>query len=230
MVQKEIKAFLERCSMSDKKADYVFPNLAKMAKFYYVPTSSSDFSEVQRFIQLDDGKKYAVIFTDIKLAEEFCKNHSYKDNIQEVSAVEILKGILALRNIEGLSLNFKDKSQLVLNKKLIRLLFREYLLQEFYIKGGAWCLFKNRSYVTYEVAKGIKSIPIFAEKEEALRCRRIFKEKATVEFLTWRDIIDFTFKTKLEYLIYAPDAPHVTFLKHPYFSWLYESASLAMNN
>ncbi|MCR3760254.1 hypothetical protein [Clostridium felsineum] len=227
MTQENIKKFLEQCSISGKKADFVLPNLAKKAKFYYIPTLSSDFYEIQRFVKFDDGKEYAVMFTDMDAAEKFCQSHSYMDSIHEVSAQEILKEVLKLKSINGVSINTNDKSQLVIDKKITRLLFREYLLQEFYMKGGAWCIFKNRNYIMYEVKKGIKSIPIFIEKEEAFRSQKMFKEKTTVEFLMWKDIIDFSFKAKLEYLIYAPDLPYATFLKYQCFNWIYDSLAVA---
>lgn len=225
MVQEDVNSFLEECSKSNRGADYVLPALAQKAMFYYVPSSEKNFDNIQKIIKLEDGSRYAVIFTDAKSVKNFYRGKATCDKIHQVSSINILKKALALKSIDGIIININEESQLVLNKKLIQLLFREYLLIDFHDKGGAWCSCSDDNSLRYEIMDGIKTVPIFMEKEEAVK----FKEKTNVKFLDWKDIIGLIVEYGIKYLVYLPNRPEMMVIKESYFSW-FNNSKVCSNN
>ncbi|PJI06706.1 MULTISPECIES: hypothetical protein [Clostridium] len=225
MAQEDVRLFLEECSNNNRSADYVLPALAQKAMFYYVPSSEKSFDEIQKIIELEDGSRYALIFTDTKSVKNFYSGKATCDKIYQVSSVNILKKALALKNIDGIIININEKSQLILNKKLMQLLFREYLLIDFQDKGGAWCPCTDDNSLTYEIMDGIKTVPIFREKEEAFR----FKEETNVKFLDLKDIIGLIVKYGIKYLVYLPNCPEMMVIKESYFSW-FNNSKICSNN
>lgn len=222
MVEIEIRQFLIECKKANKGPEEIFPDLARSALLYYVPSNDEEFKGFEYIIKDKEGKKTPLIFTDNELASDFCKSSTINSKVLKVTSRIVLQEIIKM-NFDGVDINTNDDSQLMLDKQLLLLLFREHLLIDFYMNGGAWCLYVDKQYLIYEFAEGLQVIPGFMEENEAIKFGETLKQQTTVNFVNWKHLLTFLVTSKLEYVVYAPQAPEMIVIKDPYLSWLYDS-------
>ena len=222
MIEVEIRQFLTECKKANKGPEEIFPDLARSALLYYVPSNDDEFKGFEHILKTKDGEKFPLIFTDYELACDFCRSSEIDSKVLKVTSRIVLQEVLKL-DFAGVSINTNDESQLILDKQLLLLLFKEHLLIDFYMKGGAWCLYVNKQYLIYELAEGVQVIPGFMEENEAIKFGESLKEQTIVKFVNWKELLTFLVNSKLQYLVYAPQEPEMMVIEDPYLSWLYDS-------
>ncbi len=221
MFQSDVRDFLLECKINNKGPQDVFPTLAKKAMLYYVPDIDKDFDNFKYIVKKDDSR-LPLIFTDEDMLQKHFKPLNLNVKAQELSSREVLKKVLK-NNYDGLILNISDETQYTLDRKLLQLLFREHLAIDFYMAGGAWCLSLSNQFLVLEISEKLYTIPIFYQEYEAIEFTKYLGQEFNIQFVNWKELLEFCVKSKIDNLVYQLNKPEMIFIRDPYLGWLYDS-------
>lgn len=164
--------------------------------------------------------KYVVLSTSEEIFNN-TKEYLAVNSIKEIDSIKILKHILNME-VQGAIINLGDESQFILDTDMIKLLYKEVIAMELYMKGGAYVVEKNNNYLLVEVDQ-MKFLNISLESEDDSTSGRSFKNDGNIIFKTWKEILPYFVASKCTALVYSFNNKDMTFVKDPYLVWLYES-------
>ncbi|MGR3779612.1 hypothetical protein ACT1UG_29305 [Bacillus paramycoides] len=164
--------------------------------------------------------EYIVIATSKDVLTE-TKKYLNLDNFVELDAVNVLKNILRMEN-QGVIINLGDESQLTLDPDMLKLLYREVVVMDLYMKGGAYVLQYKNDFLLIEV-EGMKLLSISLIEEELRELNQKLNHNGKVVFKSWKEILPYFVATQCNALGYNLNNKDITIVKDPYLAWLYES-------
>ncbi|AAK79996.1 hypothetical protein BJV85_001840 [Clostridium acetobutylicum] len=190
--------------------------LSREAMIYYCPCDSEN-SLAKVII---NKNKYVVIATSKEILTE-SKHYLNINNIIEVDAISIIRNILRME-IQGAIINLGDESQLVLDTNMLKLLYREVIVMDLYIKGGAYVIQNNKDYLLVDV-EGIRYLNIALTEDDSEKLKKELNEKGNILFKSWKEIFPYFVVTKCNALIYNFNKKDMVLIEEPYLGWLYDS-------
>ena len=190
--------------------------LAREAIIYYCPCESENL--LAKVIM--EKNEYVVIGTSEEVLNE-SKQYLDVNNIIEIDAISIIGKILKMEN-KGVIINLGDESQLVLDTNILKLLYREVIVMDLYMKGGAYVIQNNKDYLLVEV-EGIKFFNIALTEEDGKKLKEDLNKKGNIIFKSWKEIFPYFVMSKCNALIYNFTNKDMVLVGEPYLGWLYNS-------
>ncbi len=190
--------------------------LSREAMIYYCPwNAENSLAKVMM-----DKNEYVAIATS---KEVLIESKQYLDikKITEIDAISIIRNILRMENI-GAIINLGDESQLVLDTNMLKLLYREVIVMDLYMKGGAYVIQDNKDYLFVEVG-GTKFFNIALTEDDGKELQEELNKKGNILFKSWKEIFPYFVMTKCNALIYNFNNKDMVLVGEPYLGWLYDS-------
>ncbi|MBY6934809.1 hypothetical protein FDB44_16425 [Clostridium botulinum] len=190
--------------------------LSREAMIYYCPCNSENsLAKVMM-----DQNEYVVIATS---KEALAESKQYLDinKITKIDAISIIRNILRMENI-GAIINLGDESQLVLDTNMLKLLYREIIVMDLYMKGGAYVIQNNKDYLFVEVG-GTKFFNIALTENDGKELKEELNQKGKILFKSWKEIFSYFVMIKCNALIYNFNKKDMLLVGEPYLGWFYDS-------
>ena len=190
--------------------------LSREAIIYYC-ACNSEKSPVKI---MQNKNEYTVIATSKEVLTE-AKQYLDINNIIEIDAISIIRSILRTEN-KGAIINLGDESQLILDTDMLKLLYREIVVMDLYMKGGAYVIQNDKDYLLVE-SKGKKLFNIVLTEDDGKELKELLNQKGNVIFKCWKEILPYFVATKCVALIYNFSKKDMVYVGEPYLGWLYDS-------
>lgn len=190
--------------------------LSRLAMIYYCPCDSEN--SLAKVVM--DKNEYVVIATSKEVLTE-SKQYLNINKIIKIDAISIIRNILRMES-KGAIINLGDESQLVLDTNMLKLLYREVIAMDLYMKGGAYVIQNNEDYLLVEV-EGNKFFNIALTEDGGETLKEELNQKGNILFKTWKEIFPYFVVTKCNALIYNFNNKDMVLIGDPYLGWLYDS-------
>lgn len=219
MINNEVRDSILKMKKDGTGIEQLFQFLSRKVPEYYCLLESND-SLIE--VKLND-KNYCILVTDENLLEE-SKKYFNVDNYKKVDGLELFQSIIR-KGVDGVIINFNDESQVILNPTLLKLLYKEYVLIDLYMKGGSYVIEEKRGMLLVELQKN-KYLAISNNEKDIKLVKDKLSNNGKVVFKDWKEILTYVVASKGTGLIYNLNDKDVLGIEDPYLAWLYESASL----
>lgn len=196
--------------------DVLLQMLSREAMIYYCPCKDSNsFKEV-----IIDKNKYVVIATS-KEALSISSEYLEISEGTNIDAIEVIKDILKDEK-RGMVINLGDVSQLILDNNMVRYLYKEIIVMDLYMKGGAYIIQSNKDYHLIQL-NGNKLLNVALEKNEASEFKKKFNLEGSVVFKSLKEILYYFKICECKALVYYFNNDNIVLIEDPYLAWLYNS-------
>lgn len=190
--------------------------LSREAMVYYCPnTSENTLTKVSI-----GNDEYVVMATSEEVLAE-SKQYLDFNNSSKIDAISIIRSILQEGN-KGAIINLGDESQLVLDTNMLKLLYREVIVMDLYMKGGAYVIQNNKDYLIVEV-EGMKLLNIALTENDAREIEAELNQRGNIIFKCWKEIFPYFVESNCSALVYNFNSKDVVLIGEPYLGWLYNS-------
>ena len=194
----------------------LFQMLSREAMIYYCPCISEEtLSEVSI-----GNDEYVVIATSENVLSK-SKGYLEFNNYIKIDAISIIGSVLRKGN-KGVVINLGDESQLILDTNMLKLLYREVIAMDLYMKGGAYVIQNDKDYGLLEIEE-IKLFNIALTEVDAIRIKEQLNQKGSVIFKCWKEIFPYFVMSKCNALVYNFNSKDMVLIGEPYLGWLYDS-------
>ncbi|TRW22700.1 hypothetical protein FL857_11010 [Criibacterium bergeronii] len=216
MYNDKVRNKIIEISKNQRNLQELLQMLSRVAMIYYCPyNSENSLSKVKV-----DKKEYVVMATS---KEVLIKSKQFLNinKIAEIDAISIIRNILRMESI-GAIINLGDESQLVLDTNMLKLLYREIIVMDLYMKGGAFVIQNNNDYPLVEV-EGAKLFNIALTEDEGKELKEKLNQYGNIIFKSWKEIFPYFIKTQCNALVYNFSKKDKILVGEPYLGWLYDS-------